>query len=150
MMWPSTGFPAVLRWWNRMRACARRPAGFTLVEVLVALAVMAAAVPIVFQAFHGALHGVRLVDKYGVATLLAESKLASLSAEGPLEEAVRSGRFANGFTWTARVQPFLAEPPAVHDHLPFRPYEVTVTVRFDDRREDRSVSLTTLRLDGRR
>ena len=123
-------------------------AGFTLVEVLVGLAVAAVFLPVLFGIFQSGLRGAGQVAGSDMAILLAESKLATVGVESAIEEGRRSGRFANGFSWEVFVRPFRPDPDRTQGDV-YRLWEVTIVVRHDDRPDARSVSLTTLRLGGR-
>jgi general secretion pathway protein I len=82
-------------------ARGRWQAGFTLVEVLVALVVLAVAVTATLQLFGGGLRLARASVEHLDATLLAAEKLSELSLE-PLEEGVTDGTEGD-YRWTRRV-----------------------------------------------
>ena len=123
-----------------------RSRGFTLIEVLVALAVLALALGVLFQIFSTGLNNSRVAEAYAKATLLAQSKLASLGIEEPLGEAENTGRFDEQFGWRVDVQSHGREERPVGQVAPLNSYEVVVTVYWGETDEERSVSLTTLRL----
>jgi len=142
-------------------------AGFTLIEVLVALFVLAVAVVAVLQLFGGGLRLARASADQVAATLLASAKLSELALE-PLEEGETEGT-DGPYGWSRRVtlEPKLlpVEPTLAPVELPVNPGErrratltpggapqsvttvvrlarVTVEVRWG---KDRRVELTTLR-----
>lgn len=123
-----------------------RSRGFTLIEVLVALAVLALALGVLFQIFSTGLNNSRVAEAYAKATLLAQSKLASLGIEEPLGEGQNTGRFDEQFGWRVDVHSHEREERPVGQVAPLEPYEVVVTVYWGETDEERSVSLTTLRL----
>lgn len=120
--------------------------GFTLIEVLVALAIVVVALGSLLEIFATSLVGVRRAEAYTEAVLLAESKLAGMGIETPLEEGQRRGRFDDRFRWRTTVRPFTHRPDASQTAGSFGAYEVDVTVLWGTPVEDRSVSLTTVRL----
>lgn len=56
-------------------------AGFTLLEILVALTLLALAMGIIMQIFSRGVNGADLADRYAKAAMLAESRLASVGIE---------------------------------------------------------------------
>ena len=65
--------------------------GFSLLEVLVAFTILAMLLGALFQVFSGGLHAARAGDRYTRATVIAQSTLAALGAEQPIQEGVTSG-----------------------------------------------------------
>ncbi len=122
----------------------RAAGGFTLVEVLVALAVLVLVGGLVLQVFGGGLRNAEVADRMVRASALAESVLASVGADIPLAEGDASGTSADGFAWTVTIAP-LPEPeqPSARAVL----YTVTATVSWGARPNARSVTLTTLAID---
>ncbi len=133
-----------------MRRDTGREAGFSLIEVLVSLAVAGIALGAAFFLFGTAMRGTVQAERTTMATLVAESKLAEAGLAAPLQPGRTSGRTGDGYRWTTEVRPYRppgddAAAPAV---LPVRAFEVTVTVAWGD--DDRNaVSLMTLRLRNR-
>jgi general secretion pathway protein I len=121
----------------------RRDAGFTLVEVLVALVILATAVVAVLQLFGGGLRLARSAGDHTGATVLASAKLGELPA-GPLEEGSIEGD-AGPYRWTRRVvlAPDLLPPVQGTPDAPrLRLARVSVEVRWG---RERRLELTTLR-----
>ena len=92
-----------------MSRTRRKDGGFTLVEVLVAFAIVAVSLGALLQIFSGGLRSSRTAEAYATAALLAESKLARIGIEEPLEEGDTTGVFDNGFEWQSTVSPYLPE-----------------------------------------
>jgi general secretion pathway protein I len=88
--------------------------GFTLMEVLVALAILAGALVIISSSWSGNLLRVRKSNLYNNVALLLESKMSELQAEfkdKPLEEIPesKSGDFGSNYKqyrWTFTTQEF--------------------------------------------
>ena len=129
--------------WRR----ARR--GFTLIEVLVALIVLSLALSIIFAGVSQNLRSRRAALHYQQAMLLAESKLASIGVEVPLREGEFAGDFSDQFHWRTLVTPYHEEGRAEPDSASLRAWVVTVTVDWGSGDDERSVSLSTLRLAPR-
>lgn len=86
--------------------------GFTLLEVLVAFALLALALTLLLGTLSGAARQVAEADQRTRAVLLAQSLMARLGVEEPLQEGTRQGRWDHGaYRWTLEVAPY-AEPRA--------------------------------------
>jgi len=132
----------------------RRPsAGFGLLEVLVALGLVAATIAAGLQILGTAARGTADADRYSRAVMLAESRMAELGATGALAPGETLGDAGDGFVWRVSVRPFAdyaAPPPGVEGTPSVVPVEVTVTVAWGAEAQPLEVSLTTLRLLERR
>ena len=122
---------------------ASRPAsrGFSLLELLVALSIMAMALGLLYQASTGALRGVGDLDMEERANLLAQSILESRDAV-PMTGWRENGRAA-GMGWQVSASPYdtavARDAPAVP-----RLHEVRVVVAWESRRGPRRLELHTL------
>ena len=123
----------------------RRDDGFTLLEVLVAFAILAIALGVLMQVFSSGLNTANVAERYAWATSLAESHLASIGADEPLRVGEESGELGRGFRWVRTVTAYYDDDHA-EDIDGLRLYDVEVTVRWQEPSKTRSVSLRTLRL----
>ena len=87
------------------REVRRREGGFTLLEVLVAFAIAAAALTALTQGALGGLHSVRVSGHVQEATSRARSRLATLGRGVPLAPGEQEGDDGGGFRWRQRVAP---------------------------------------------
>jgi general secretion pathway protein I len=79
----------------------RRGRGFTLVELLVALTLLAVVGGTLLQLFHSGLRTARQAAAQSHAVLLARSKLTELQAYQSLQPGTLSGSFDDGYRWEA-------------------------------------------------
>ncbi len=120
-----------------------RSAGFSLIEVLAALALLALVLGAAWRVIDGGLTAARIAAQRARAVALAESTLAGAMARDPTQPGEWSGDSADGLRWSVAVR---AQPPAA---LPFTPprgvaaFAVIVTVRWDG---GRSLTLSSLKL----
>jgi general secretion pathway protein I len=127
-------------------SAGHRTAGFTLMEVLVALAVVGLAMGAIAGVFSNGLLGHETASGAESALALAEEQLA-LAAAAPRPGAT-SGTYDGRFAWQTTVAPFQdtadkdAPAPASLPSL----YRIAVNVSWRDGRRSRQVSLSTLRL----
>ncbi len=124
-----------------------KPKGFTLIEVLVAFAIAALGLAALMQIFGTGLQSARISEGYARATMLAESRLASVGVEEPLVAGESSGDFGDGFRWRLIVSP-LGDDETNAVVVPFR-VRVTVSWGAEDK-TPRRVTLDSLRLAARR
>jgi len=127
--------------------------GFGLLELLVALALVAATVGAGFQLLGAAARGTGDADRYTRAVLLAESRMAELGVIEALRPGETMGEAGEGFLWRVSVRPLADYTPAAattDGGLPLLPLEVNVTVAWDLEATPQQITLTTLRLVQRR
>lgn len=133
---------------RRRRNSEQRQGGFTLIEVLVALAVLALSLGAVYSLFSTGLTVADRGEDEVVATALAQSQLETLGTAEPLALGETAGRFANGFRWRRTVRAYRgALALARYDVVV--PYAVDVEVSWAGGRRAGSVTLSTVQLRPR-
>jgi len=125
--------------------------GFTLVEVLVAFAILAVMLGVLYQTFSSGLDTTGRAERRAHAALHAQSVLAAVGAEDPLAEGETFGDLAGGYRWRTVIQPHESAAALVSVDKDAAgkavAFDVTVTVSWDaSSGGEGSVSLTTLRL----
>ncbi|MBZ4193682.1 MAG: type II secretion system GspH family protein [Candidatus Contendobacter sp.] len=123
----------------------RRQRGFSLLEVLVAFAILSVSLGVLLQVFATGLRNVGLSDDYSQATLYAQSILAAMGRETPLSEGVRSGPVNDRLSWRSTVSAY-AEGLPDPEKSRVRAYRVSVEVYWPGWVQNRAVTLETLRL----
>jgi general secretion pathway protein I len=118
-----------------------RDKGFTLLEILVALVIFALAFGVVAQIIQTGLRQTAVARSRVAATLLAQSELARVGVELPLQGGPTDGETEAGMRWHADSE--LIEGPNEHQSL--ATYQVQVTVAWGPSPADR-LTLTTLRI----
>jgi general secretion pathway protein I len=123
--------------------------GFTLLEVLVALVILATTVVAVLQLFGGGLRLARTAGDHADAALLASAKLADLEP-GPLTEGAIEGT-DGPYQWTRRVtleSALLPVEPDTPEAVRIRLARVNVEVRWGQNRRFELVTLRAWRIDS--
>jgi len=116
--------------------------GFTLLEVIVALAILALAFGLAVELLANGVRSSRASEEYTQATLLARQKMAEVAGGARLEASSEAGEFGGGFRWASEIRPL----PQEDEDLPARLYQVRVRVTWPGRRGDKGVDLYTLRM----
>ena len=116
--------------------------GFTLIEVLVALTILALALVPLLRIYSGGAKGADRSDHYLRASAVAESLLASAGSEYSLQEGEITGRSARIFDWTLTIRPY---QPELNENSPLELFEVEAAVRWTKGARTRGLTLTTLR-----
>ena len=142
-MFRLNGLPAK---WRSSGAGRTSASGFTLLEVVVALACVALILGAVLRIFSLGLRTADSAEKRTFGILLAQSVLAEIAVSEPLSPRAAFGGHERGFRWSYRIASYeegVTVPPADGPSL----YRIEVTVSWGARDDSAgSVTLTTLRL----
>lgn len=123
--------------------------GFTLLEVVVALAIAGLALVGLFRAGSGGLVSVDTATRTEEAIQRAQSHLAAVGRDAALVEGELSGEDGGGYHWTLRVRPLTARQSVGPDGVTAVStilYDVEVAISWPGRAGQRAVVLRTLRL----
>jgi len=122
---------------------ARRARGFSLLEVIAAILLLAMAFAALLQVAGASLH---LTDRSGQiskADMWAQAKLDALGVSEPLSPGESDGDFGRDYRWHLRVTPWHdSDPP---QGSPLTLYRVDLDVRWGSRRRPQVMHFTTLR-----
>ena len=125
----------------------RKTGGYTLIEVLVAMSILAMTLTVIFRSFSTGLANVSVSRDYAEAVVLAESKLAEISVETGLQPGQYDGVVNDRFFWVALVERHSSPPVSAGEaERPVAAYRVNVDVEWMDHGRSRHVSLDTVRL----
>ena len=125
----------------------RAAGGFSLLEVLVAFAILVISLGALLRVFGGGMRAAALAEEYSRAAILAESKLASMGVEEPLTEGSREGEFDDTYRWRSLVAEYPVETPTSQIVVSaVKLLEVTVEVNWSSGVKRRAITLSTLRL----
>lgn len=128
---------------------AERDAGFTLLEVVVALAIAALALIVLFRSGSEGLFAVDTASRAEEAAARAQSHLAALGRDSALAQGTSQGDDGGGYRWRLRVEPaarWQTPGPADATTVITTLFDVEVAVSWAGSAKDRSVVLKTRRL----
>lgn len=123
--------------------------GFTLLEVVVAIAIAALALVGLFHAGSGGLFAVDTATRAEEAVQRAQSHLAAVGRDAALTQGDFTDDDGGGYRWRLRVRPLVARQVTTPDGntAGFATlFDVEVSISWPGRSGDRSVVLKTLRL----
>jgi general secretion pathway protein I len=112
----------------------RRSAGFSLLELIVAVAILALSLGALYQAVGGASRNARTDERYAYAVELSNSLLAN-HAVVPAAGFALDGETAGGFRWEVRALP-LALPESALAEGALQDIRVSVSWLDGDRRRE--------------
>jgi prepilin-type N-terminal cleavage/methylation domain-containing protein len=121
--------------------------GFSLLEVIVALAIMAIGYMTVFNLFSVSIKSLGISDKYQRAVDLANSKLSEIEMLN-YETDELSGTFDNeeDFQWSLSIEPYESSLNDPDENINLS--QVILKVLWQDNQKSRNVELVTLKLNG--
>lgn len=123
-----------------------RHAGFSLLEVLVALSILSLSLGVLMPSFGNFSRSTALSGDFRQAMMIAESRLAAAVAT---REYDASGVDAGRFAWEFGYAPFEFDD-AVTLPAKIAPLQIVIVVTWTDGRKTRSLSLTTVQLGSGR
>ena len=127
----------------------QQAAGFTLLEVLVALALAGLALVGLFRAGSGGLFAVDTAARAEEAVQRAQSHLAAIGRNSGLIEGESSGDDGGGYRWTLRVRPLMQRQSPGPDgvtSVATTLFNVEVAISWPGHTGERAVVLRTMRL----
>jgi general secretion pathway protein I len=125
----------------------RGEAGFTLVEVIVALAMLSIGLGILLGLISSSLRQTANAERMAQASMLAQSLMDRVGTEWPVITAERDGQLPNGYRWHLKMLPY--GDAGERDEWPVGLYTVSTEVQWEEGKERRAFALTSLRFGPR-
>ena len=121
--------------------------GFSLLEVIVALAIMAMGFVTVSQLFSGSIRSIGLSEQYLKATTLAHSKLGELEINNYNDPELK-GTFINekNYHWDLEIFPYSSKLNSTKNNIQLS--EVILNVHWVDVNKVRNITINTLKVNG--
>jgi len=122
-------------------------AGFTLIEVVVAMAILGVALTVIIELFSGGLRLARTSAEYTKAINYARIKMEEIAVKQTIEEGTQEGEFDHTFHWQVETKKVDVLP--IEKGVDFKPptelFQVKVNVLWKSGSRERSTRLETYR-----
>lgn len=126
--------------------------GFTLIETLTAMMILAISLVTIFQLFSGGLNSERLAEEYTRAVFHAREKMEEILLYREMADAELEGDFGDGFRWKAAVSEIVSDEtnenrggPQDPNHL----FQVSVSVIWNTGESEREYEIRTVHMARR-
>jgi len=133
---------------QKQKKRTRSEAGFTLLEVLLAVVIMGVSLTTILLQFQTALHAGSISQERTNAVIYAKEKLESLKIEDELSESSQSGVLESGYEWETEISLYEYEDQAEdisYEDLRHETYKLRATVKWNSGINKRQVELITLK-----
>ena len=127
-----------------VRPAPRRHAGFTLLEVIAAIALLAIAFTVLMRVAGGSTRLSENAADHSEAALWARSLLDTAFTSEPVQPGSTSGRFDQRFRWRLDVTPW--RPGSTPAQAPLQLYQLDLEVSWGSAVRPRTAHFRTLRL----
>ena len=128
-----------------MRFDARNK-GYTLIEVLVAMTILAMSLTVLFRIFSTGLLNIDVSAQYAKAVVVAETQLTAAGLENELRPGQTEGTIDEHYYWLRTVETYVHPGQSTDQDLPVEAFLVTVQVEWEHRGRSRQISLNSIRL----
>ncbi len=124
-----------------------RNRGFTLIEIVVAMAILGVGLIVIIELFSGGLHLGRTSEEYTQAVGLARMKLEEIALAKQLKEGKEEGEFNKDFRWQVGVKK--VELLMADKDIEFKPpvefYQIKVNIIWKSGSKERSTEIESYR-----
>jgi general secretion pathway protein I len=133
---------------NDPKTLSRGGKGFTLIEIVVALAILAIGLMVIMELFSGGQRSARMSEDYTKATWHGQAKMEEMLMIQELTEGVAEGTCDSQFSWKSEVKkvtPSLGQDEKTQTGVPVDLYQIIVTVSWPWGAGNRRLELESLR-----
>jgi len=121
---------------------SRNPGGFTLLEVLIALALLGIALTVILQIFSANLRNIASAEDYGYAAAKASARMREIVDNEAASETTWTERTRDGYRLDVSVIETMKDRTA---NLPVRLLQVDLTIHWLKGTRDKSLTLRTIK-----
>lgn len=119
--------------------------GFTLIEIMVAMAVMAIALTVIIELFSGALRLARKSEDYSRAVFYGRQLLEELNLKTAFPTLEATGKFESAYRWKYVVEPVPMVSEEQEKEFPIELYKLKVWVLWDSGTREKSLTFESLK-----
>ena len=117
--------------------------GFALIEILVAVSVLAISLVVIFQLFSGGLKSRKLSEQYARGVFYGREKMAEILLIPDLSEGETQGEFEDSYEWQAVVTRVIFEED--DGNLPVELLNIKVRINWREGEKEKSFTVDTLK-----
>lgn len=133
--------------YRRTKTSTEAERGFTLIEVVVAMAILSIGLTVLMELFSGGLRLGRTSGEYSKAVNLGRMKMEEIMTQQNIEEGTDEGKFDDTYRWQVDMKKVDIIPPEKLAPLdpPILFYRVTVDVLWKSGSQERTTHLESFR-----
>ena len=118
--------------------------GFALIEILVAISVLAISLVVIFQLFSGGLKSRKLSEQYARGVFHAREKMAEILLIPELSEGEIQGEFEDAYEWQAVITRVVSEE-GEEKNLPVNLMSIWIRINWREGEKEKSFVIGTLK-----
>ena len=118
--------------------------GFALIEILVAVSVLAISLVVIFQLFSGGLKSRQLSEQYARGVFHAREKMAEILLIPDLSEGETQGEFEDAYEWQAVITRVVSEEGEAKN-LPVNLLNIRMRINWREGEKKKSFVIDTLK-----
>ena len=128
-----------------------RDQGFTLIETLVSIMIMAITMTVILQLFSGGLNAARVSEGYTRAVFHAREKMEELLLFESMADSEIAGDFEDGYSWTAVIEykDEAEESGRTVRKSPLELFEITVDIKWFEGNKEKHFDISTITIADR-
>jgi len=119
-------------------------AGFTLIESLVAVMILAICIVVIMQLFSGGLKSSMISDEYTQAAFHAQEKMEEILVLDKFSQGEWEGEFGDGYIWKSEI--VLVEPEEGEAKLSFDTFDIKVDISWRKGNREKHFEVSTRQL----
>ncbi len=117
--------------------------GFALIEILVAVSVLAISLVVIFQLFSGGLKTRKLSEQYARGVFHAREKMAEILLVPDLSEGETQGEFEDAYEWQAVITRVVSGDD--EEKLPVNLLNIKIQINWREGEKEKSFVIDTLK-----
>ena len=118
--------------------------GFALIEILVAVSVLAISLVVILQLFSGGLKARKLSEEYARGIFHAREKMAEIQLSPDLSEGDAQGEFEDAYQWRAVITRIV--PEEAEENLPVDLLNIKVNITWREGEKEKDFTVNTLKV----